>query len=48
MACVREKRNVYRVVVGKAEKKGLLRRPWSKWDGTVEIDLKECGGCGQD
>jgi hypothetical protein len=38
-----EKRNVYRILVGKPEGKRLLERPQCKWVNTIKIDLREIG-----
>jgi hypothetical protein len=39
-------RGVYRVLVGKPEENGLVRRPSRRWEGNIKIDLQEvvCGG----
>jgi hypothetical protein len=41
-----EKRNPYRVLVGKPEGKRPLGRPRRRWQDTIRMDLKEieCGG----
>jgi len=36
-----ERRRVYRVLVGKPERKRKLGRPRRRWDGNIEM---ECGG----
>jgi hypothetical protein len=38
-----EKRNVYRLLVGKAEGKRLLGRPRRRWIGNIKMDLLEIG-----
>jgi hypothetical protein len=38
-----EKRNVYRLLVGKPEGKRPLGRPRRKWIGNIKIDLLEIG-----
>jgi hypothetical protein len=38
-----EKRNAYRILVGKAEGKRPLRRPRSTWVDNIKIDLREIG-----
>jgi hypothetical protein len=38
-----EKRNAYRILVGKPEKKIPLGRPRSKWVDNIKMDLKEIG-----
>jgi len=40
-----EKRGVYRVLVGKPERKRPLGRPKHRWDDNVKMDLQEVG-CG--
>jgi len=46
VARVRERRVVYRVLLGKPEGKRLLVRPRSRWEDTIERNLLEvgCGG----
>ena len=41
-----EKRGVYRVLVGKPERKRPLGRPRRRWEGNIKMDLQEvgCGG----
>jgi hypothetical protein len=36
-----EKRNAYRIFVGKPERKRSLRRPRRRWVGNIKIDLRE-------
>jgi hypothetical protein len=38
-----EKRNVYRLLVGKPEGKRPLRRPRRRWIGNIKMDLLEIG-----
>jgi hypothetical protein len=38
-----EKRNVYRLLVGKPERKRLLGRPRHRWTDNVKMDLLEIG-----
>jgi hypothetical protein len=38
-----EKRNAYRLLVGKPEGKGPLRRPIRKWVDNISTDLGEVG-----
>jgi hypothetical protein len=38
-----EKRNVYRLLVGKREGKRPLGRPRCRWIGSIKIDLLEIG-----
>jgi hypothetical protein len=45
---MREKRNVYRILVGKPERKRSLGRLRRRWVDNVKIDLRETGGCGLD
>jgi len=42
----RDRRGVYRVLVGKPEGKGPLGRPRSRWEDNINVDLQEvgCGG----
>jgi hypothetical protein len=40
-----ERRGVYRVLVGKPERKRPLGRPWRRWEDNVKVDLQEVG-CG--
>jgi hypothetical protein len=43
-----EKRNAYRVLVGKLERKRLLGRPRRRWLGNIKMDLIEIGWDGLD
>jgi hypothetical protein len=46
---MREKRSVYRVLVGKPEGKGPLWRPRLRWEDNIKMDLQEVGlGYGMD
>jgi hypothetical protein len=36
----REKRNAYRVLVGKPEGKGPLGRPRHRWEDNIKMDLR--------
>jgi hypothetical protein len=38
-----EKRNVYRLLVGKPERKRLLGRPKRRWINNIKMDLLEIG-----
>jgi hypothetical protein len=38
-----ERRNVYRVLVGKPEGKSALERPRRRWENGIKIDLREIG-----
>ena len=46
VACVGERRGVYRVLVGKPERKRPLWRPRRRWKDNIKMDLQEvgCGG----
>jgi hypothetical protein len=41
VACVGERRVVYRILVGKPERKRLLRRPRRRWEDNIKIDIQE-------
>jgi hypothetical protein len=43
-----EKRNAYRILVGKPEGKRKLGRPRRMWVDNVKMDLRETGGDGVD
>ena len=45
VACMGERRGVYRVLVGKHEGKRQLGRPRRRWEDNMKIDFKEVG-CG--
>jgi hypothetical protein len=46
VACIREGRNVYRVLVGKPKGKRPLERPRRRWEDGIKMDLREIGlGC---
>jgi hypothetical protein len=38
-----EKRNAYRILVGKPEGKRPLRRPRHRWVNNIKMDLREIG-----
>jgi hypothetical protein len=38
---VEERRDVYRVFVGKREVKGLLGRPRCRWEDNIKMDVQE-------
>jgi hypothetical protein len=40
---MKEKRNVYRVLVGKAEGKRPLGRPKPRWENNIKMNLGEIG-----
>jgi hypothetical protein len=39
-----EERGVYRVLVGKPERKKPLRKPRRRWEDNIKMDLQEVGG----
>jgi hypothetical protein len=43
-----EKRNAYRILVGKPEGKRLLGRPRCRWVDNIQMDLRERGWDGVD
>jgi hypothetical protein len=43
-----EKRNSYRILVGKPEGKRPLGRPRRRWVNNIQIDLREIGWDGMD
>jgi len=43
VACMRERRGEYRVLVGKPEGKRPLGRPRRRWDDNIKMDLLEVG-----
>jgi hypothetical protein len=43
-----EKRNAYRILVGKPEGKRPLRRPRRRWVDNIKMDLREIGCDGMD
>jgi hypothetical protein len=43
-----EKRNAYRILVGKPEAKRPLGRPRRRWVDNIRIDLREIGWVGMD
>jgi hypothetical protein len=45
---VKEKRNAYRILVGKPEGKSPLGRPSSRWVDNIKMDLREIGLDGMD
>jgi hypothetical protein len=40
---MREKRNAYKGLVGKPERKRTLGKPRSRWENCTKMDLKEVG-----
>jgi hypothetical protein len=47
-AILEEKRNAYRLLVGKPEGKRLLGRPRRRWVDNIKINLTEIGWDGMD
>jgi hypothetical protein len=47
IACSRngEKRNAYKILVGKPEGKRSLRKPKRRWVDNIEMDLRDVGWC---
>jgi len=43
VARMKERRGVYRVLVGKPEGKRPLGRPRCRWDNNIKMDLQEVG-----
>jgi hypothetical protein len=43
-----EKRNAYRILVGKPEGKRPLGRPRRRWEDNIRMDLREMGWGGMD
>jgi hypothetical protein len=43
-----ERRGLYRVLVGKPERKRPLGRPRRRWEGNIKMDLQEVGWRGVD
>jgi transposase len=43
-----EKRNAYRVLLGKPEGKRPLGRPRRRWEDNIKMDLRDVGGSGMD
>jgi hypothetical protein len=48
VACMGERRGVYRVLVRKPEGKRPLGRPRRRWEDNIKIDLQEVGYEGKD
>ena len=50
VARMMERRGVYRILVGKAERKSPLGRPRCRWEDNIKMDLQVSGmwGCGLD
>jgi hypothetical protein len=43
-----DKRNAYRILVGKQERKRPLERPRRRWEDNIKMELRERGWCGLD
>jgi hypothetical protein len=43
-----EKRNAYRILVGKPERRKLLGRPRRRWVDNIKINLREVGWAGME
>ena len=43
IACMGERRSVYRVLVGKPEEKRPLGRPRHRWEDNIKMDRQEVG-----
>jgi hypothetical protein len=43
VACMGQRRSVYRVLVGKPEEKRPLGRPRRRWKNNIKIDLQGVG-----
>jgi hypothetical protein len=43
-----EKRDAYRILVGKPDRKRPIGRPRRRWEDAIEIDLRETGWGGMD
>jgi hypothetical protein len=43
VACIREKRNASRILVGKPEGKKKLGRPTCRWQDNVKMNVREVG-----
>ena len=50
VACMGERRSLYRFLVGKPEGKRPLGRHRHRWEDDIKMDIQEvgCGGCGLD
>jgi len=45
VACMGERKGIYRVLMGKPEGKRPVGRPRCRWEDNIKMDLQE-GGCG--
>jgi hypothetical protein len=43
IACIEVRRGIYRVLMGKAERKRPLQRPRHRWEDNIEMDLQKVG-----
>ena len=43
VACMGERRDVYRVLVGTTYGKRLLGRPRHRWEDNIKVDVQEVG-----
>jgi hypothetical protein len=43
VGCIGEKRNAYRILVGKADGKRPLVTPRHRWKDNIKMDLREMG-----
>ena len=48
MVCMGERRDAYRVLVGRPEGKRPLGRPRFRWEDNIKMDLQEVGWGGMD
>jgi hypothetical protein len=48
VACMGERRGVYRVLKGKPEGKRSLGKPKRRWEDNIKVDLQEVGCGGMD
>ena len=48
VACMEERRVVYRVLVGKLEGRRPLGRPRHRWEDNIKMDLQDVGCGGMD
>jgi hypothetical protein len=48
VARMEDKRNAYRILVGKPERKRTIGRPTHRWVDNIKIDFKEIGWDGMD
>ena len=48
VACMGERRGIFRVLVGKPESKRPLGRPRCRWEDNIKMDLQEVGCGGMD